>query len=559
MPLFALWIHILNRTAIHQEMADAEKERGKRQMAFNKDEVFDYIATADSWINLNDALGGINIRELTEPLINSINDEGSVSYILEVPQRYRASTTATVLDALADVNLLPTNAIKQMQDHLYTLRDNFVPLSAADDRIDKATEDRDAWGIDEAPSVWTTSKVVIALMTTHFAQRDNFSLKQRGELRDSVYWLAEQAYDDGGWGYQKFQASAACQSSVPMTALAMKAILLAQSDNVLFNEDARRNRRFNRISRALTNGKEYLLRNLTETDDGNAYWKYMDKPGIAVSMWALDALKLLTTDGRYLQFGEQYSVLEKKVLKYVYANLPEQQSLDTYKPSELFFVATVNDGLKYKPNLVIDKRFYTFVPYIVSSLLDRGEDPLNPKIITMVRWLLRNRTQHWAIQEYNVSAPCSISAAMAINVIVKWLKKVSQNSFSRSVTALISERADTSHCQYGFRCTRPRADERKKVARAFLLPMTVALAAMIFLRIVTPTTKEIQTAVWLLSVFVCAILMNTKRIKDIASEIYRRKKNVSWEIVLVVIGMLVTWLVGTILSLVGSLLNLIWG
>ena len=85
-------------------------------MGFDKKLVFDYIATADSWINLDDALGEINIRDLTTPLINSINDDGGVSYVLETSERYRASTTATVLEMLDDVNLLPANAVHHMHD-----------------------------------------------------------------------------------------------------------------------------------------------------------------------------------------------------------------------------------------------------------------------------------------------------------------------------------------------------------------------------------------------------------------------------------------------------------
>ena len=78
---------------------------------FNKDQVFDYISTADSWININDALGPIRIRNLVSSLIDSINDEGGVSYVLTIDERYRSSTLATVLDALVDVKLLPLEPV----------------------------------------------------------------------------------------------------------------------------------------------------------------------------------------------------------------------------------------------------------------------------------------------------------------------------------------------------------------------------------------------------------------------------------------------------------------
>lgn len=519
-------------------------------MAFNKEQVYDYIATADSWINLNDALGEINIRELTEPLINSINDAGAVSYILNVPERFRISTTATVLDALSDVSLLPRDAIHQMQDQIYFLRDNFVPITSDDDKINKSQEDHDAWGIDEAPSVWSTSKAIIALMSTHYVQRDDCVSKRRSELRNSVYWLAEQAYPNGGWGYQKYESSPACKPNVPMTALAMKALFLAQQDVVLFNENAKKNSRYHTVIKALNNGKKYLLDCKESTENGDVYWTYNNKAGVAISIWALDALRLLTTDKRYWQFKDEYLELETSVLNFVYGNLPDQSNLETYSQSELFFIAATNEGVKYKPTLKSEKRFYTFVPYIVSSLLDRDEDPFKPKIVTMIRWLLENREKHWAIQEYNVSAPCSISAAMAINVIVKWLKKVSQNSFFPSVTAMISNQQNETHCRYGMPCDKPNPTIQEKIVRTYFFLTSAILALMVILVFIFPSESKLHIAIWILSTICFALLMNFNKFKIFAIKIYNKRKNILWEILFVLIGSAVTWFVGVIFSLI---------
>ena len=48
-------------------------------------------------------------------------------------------------------------------------------------------------------------------------------------------WLANQAYADGGWGYQKYETIEACKSSVPMTAFAMKALGLALQQSYIQN------------------------------------------------------------------------------------------------------------------------------------------------------------------------------------------------------------------------------------------------------------------------------------------------------------------------------------
>ena len=425
---------------------------------FNKDQVFDYVSTADSWININDGLGPIRIRNLIAPLIESINDEGGVSYVLNVDERYRSSTLATVLDALVDVKLLPLDAVHHMQDHLYSLKDGFTPKNENDDKISKQTEDAPAWGIDETPSVWTTSMVVIALLNTGFVTRDTTSKDVVSTLRDTIYWLVEQAYPEGGWGYQKFPESPACLPSVPMTALAMKAIIIAQNDQRLFNDDAKRNRRFNKIVTALERGKDFLLTNKqVNQNDSSIYWSYRDVPGVSITTWVLETLKFLAESTISCYKVDDYESLKPEVMNYIYKNLPDENMIETYCQSEKFFFAEKSAALKYKPQLKSEKAFYTFKPFIVSKLLDLGENPHNPKICLMVKWLLENREQHWTIQEYNSSSPCSISAAMAINVIVKWLKHINEKSFSNIVFSFINSPStittgDSNNCIYNLPC-----------------------------------------------------------------------------------------------------------
>ena len=415
---------------------------------FNKDQVFDYITTADSWLNINDAFGSVRIRELMQPLIDSINDDGGVSYVLGEPKRYRTSTLATVLDALFDVKLLPLAAVHQMQKHLYDLKDSFSPLDAADDKINKLPEDVPAWGIDETPSVWTTSMAIITLVNTGFASNDATDRDIVRSLRDSVYWLTEQAYSDGGWGYQKYNDSDSCKSSVPMTALAMKAIILAQNDGQIFNFDAKSNHRFNKITATIQKGKEYLIQQKKEREDKYVYWEYDNKEGVSVTTWVLETLSLLAKSSLPCYRPEDFEPLKIKIINYIYSQLPDDNGLQSYCQSEKFFVAKKSDGLKYKPSLRDDKAFYTFKPFIISKLLDLGESPYNPKIVLIVKWLLENREQHWIIEEYNSSSPCSISAAMAINVIVKWLKCLSEKTFSGTVNSLISDGPSTDDRSY---------------------------------------------------------------------------------------------------------------
>lgn len=516
-------------------------------MAFDRNQVFDYIATADSWINLNDSLGEINIRTLIEPLIESINDEGGVSYVLGQKERYRSSTLATVLDALADVQLLPLSAIWQMQDHLYNLKDSFKPLSADDDVITRSAEDKDAWGIDEAPSVWTTSQAIIALMNTRYITRDGLNPGIQYSLRDTVYWLADQAYSNGGWGYQKYPASSACQACVPMTALAMKAILLAQANPILFNDDAKRSNRFQKIKRALNGGKVFLLEHLKTDAEGYAYWEYRGCPGTAITMWATDTLKLFAESTIPGYSTEDYAAIEKSTIGYIYKTLPTDDSLGDYCQSEKFFVATKQEGgLKYKVNLKNDKCFYAFKPYIISSLLDRGEDPLNPQIVLMVKWLLKNRDQHWAIDEYNSSSPCCISAAMAINVIVKWLKKVSEKSFSRSVRSLVSDGVN-EECEYGFPCNRqPNTSpvNSKRLSTKYLLFLAGSAIIISAVILYYGIPSRIKLGLNALCVLLCAFALNSPPVHRVFTILLEEKRSLFIGVVGSLLATFIMWVLG---------------
>lgn len=524
-------------------------------MAFNKQQVFDHITTVDSWLSINDTLGSIRIRELIAPLIESINDDGAVSYVIGTNERFRSSTLATVLDALNDVKLLPRSAIYQMQDHLYSLRNKFVPHNpAVDDVIVPDQSDTDAWGRDEAPSVWTTSKAIIALMTTDFVNRDNISNKRvRNSLRNSVYWLAKQAYSDGGWGYQKYQKSASCRSNVPMTALAMKALILAQRNESLFNQSTRSSSEFNNVTGALTSGAEYLLREKKE-DDGKVYWEYNGEPGAAITMWAIDALALLCAlrpNDNHLR--SKYDEIAPKATAYVLAMLPDQDALEGYKQSELFFKATNQEGaLKYKTPLKKDKCFYTFKPYIVSSLLDRGIDPTHPKIVAMVKWLLSNREKRWAISEYNSSSPCSISSAMAINVIVKWLMKMSVNSFSASVNSLIND-TNSTDCKYGLQCDRVKEDDFHSVLKHYLLPTFVAVAISVAGHMFFPDKLTYFFASWFATAILLAFIVNLPVGKKLLKAIYAKRKDILWDIIVTAI----TTVVLNLGSIVGAIFQLI--
>lgn len=406
------------------------KENASLNTKINKKRIITLAEQDDQWITQVDAMSPLTIKGLVEKLVDSIDPTGAVAYEVNKKRRYRTSTLATVLECMADIRLLPEEDLLIMQKKLLRSKDEFIPLEDADDVIKRAEEDMPAWGIDEAPSVWTTSKALTALFLTTY----NPTLDERKDIAVSVDWLAKQAYSDGGWGYQKYEKIEACRSSVPMTAFAMKALSLAlQQKYIVDIIDV------SLIKSKLVSGIAYLKKMKHEKKEEECYWEYENKPNLSVTMWALEAWKLAVQN--IIDKKEYYSNVYKKIqpiaLDYVVNHLPEKDS-DNW--SECFFHAPKEGGLKYKENLKKDKAFYSFTPYIISYVIREDKSYINnPKIIKVMKWVLAHRDDSWLIEEnYNSENACTITVAMAINVIVNWLKVRSNNLLEKDLDEILS-------------------------------------------------------------------------------------------------------------------------
>lgn len=382
----------------------------------NKKRILTLAEQDDQWINRADQIGALTIRGLVEKLVDSIAEDGSVAYEVNIKGRYRTSTLATVLECMNDIRLLPEEDLGIMQRKLLSLKDVFIPLEDADDVISKAKEDQPAWGIDEAPSVWTTSKALSALFTTKYRPE---SEEEEKSISESVTWLANQAYDDGGWGYQKYAEIASCSSNVPMTALAMKALGLALKQEYVLKRVNER-----QIGDKLIAGLEYLKKTKKEISNKKCVWQYEGEDNLSVTIWALEAWKIASdVVNKKPYYSRIYEKIKPITLKYVVEKLPEEADDNNW--TECFFRAKKEDGLKYKPApLKKDKAFYSFTPYIISYIIREDDAYIdNPKILSVIKWVLAHRDDVWLIPtNYNSNNACTISVAMAINVIVNWLK-----------------------------------------------------------------------------------------------------------------------------------------
>lgn len=385
----------------------------------------------DRWISRADEAGALTIRGLVEKLVDSIAEDGSVAYEVDTKRRYRTSTLATVVECMDDIGLLPEEDLLIMQRKLLSLKDYFNPIDESDDIITKDENDLPAWGIDEAPSVWTTSKALTALFTTKFIPSAE---EEKKSIAESVEWLAVQAYNNGGWGYQKYPNNLSCADNVPMTALAMKALSLA-----LLDDQIKSYINAGLIIDALEAGLEYLKRKKVEPKETkDCFWTYEDSPNLSASIWALEAWHLscrVVNKKKY--YSRVYSKIKPKILEYVIEHLPEKE--DDEKWTECFFRAKKEAGLKYKSApLNKEKAFYSFTPYLISYYIKEDiQYTSNPKVLSVIKWVLAHRGDSWLIEHnYNSKNACTISVAMAINVIVNWFKAMANNLIEQETEKL---------------------------------------------------------------------------------------------------------------------------
>ena len=307
----------------------------------------DWAEKHNRWINQveeadidGDAAEYVSITEMVNMLVDGIADDGSVAYYAGKEERYRTSTLATVLECMSEIKLLPQEDIEVMQQKLMRLRDSksevIVVNEKIDDIIEKDEEDAPAWGLDEAPSVWTTSKALTALFLTEYVPKN---VQEEKKIIDSVYWLVKQQYSSGGWGYQNF-SSEACAASIPMTALALRAISLSLGQSYIKDSSD-----VTKIYNAIKKGAKRLMQNTKRTNFDEVYWEYQkDKPNLSVSIWAIQALDkaevALRTSGSFNNYGLKISKwrndYEKKVIMYVIHNLPYKDNSDAI--TEVFLV-----------------------------------------------------------------------------------------------------------------------------------------------------------------------------------------------------------------------------
>ena len=363
-----------------------------------KQEIYAYIEGADQFLEFR-SFSGKSLIEWCKPLVESLTPDGAVPYLLESSrERYRASPLASVLISMNAAKLLPDSAVDIMQKKLLFLRDDALADDIHKGTVQKKPEDEAGWSLAEGVSVWSTSLAVIALL-----ENNRIGIKKSDEYKSSVLWLADQKEaGKQGWGYQCWSN---CEQNVVMTALALRALVLAYKEKTHFgfSEDEEK-----KIINSITGGIEFLKHELV-VKRKYACWHFKGKPHCAATVWALLALKeYVSTD-----IGKETEIFYrrhlKKVIYFVLDKIPKKSK--KWDSEQIVCEA----GAKYSKQ----KNYYSFSATLLLELFSLGVSPYHPKVINQIRWLLHH-VGEWKIDEYDKADKCSFTYAMLLSVIARW-------------------------------------------------------------------------------------------------------------------------------------------
>lgn len=392
-----------------------------------QDDMRKHMRTFDEWISIGSGELKFSFAERAEKLISGMQPDGSVKYYIYEEGRFRTTPTSSTLEALYLARLLPDSVRFKMQDWVYNSRQDTCddPGEGNDIKGHPAKEeDMPGWSWNEGVSVWATSKALETLiMTGYYEREDVFKIKDIMQTTyDALSWLADQQYENGGWGFQHMKDYKACEPSVTMTALALKVITKFYIESTKSKNPIKLSRELvKKLSSAKKLGIEYLMNTMHEDPEKrHIYWVYDNKPSLTGTVWVLDFLNIAQS-----QEGGELFKKRREIVAFCINKLPANaREYEEYR-EEVYFVGGLT---KYK-KIPEYHKFYSYLPYHIPVILQSGvklrkED--HQRIEVCIRALTKGSEQFWYGMESSdggFQKPTCFARAMALSVVAFWMRK----------------------------------------------------------------------------------------------------------------------------------------
>ena len=453
----------------------------------------DHLKTIEQCWELRDhSANRIKLSSIAKNLIDSIADNGSIPSNIN-GENYRATTVASVLEALSDAGLLPDNAKYILQDCLIWHQDNYKGSDEKFRLTDFTNEDITAWARDEGASVWATSQALTALIKSGYLLRPNREIEEGIEkIKKAVIWLVAQQIQLG-WGFQKYD-DICCDESVPMTALSVISLSWAYKDKTVIKFSTEEE---TSIKNAIDKGNRFILDHLNRNGfctsiEGNF--------SMTATVWALEALRISTTD------ESRYNTLFNRSLKNIVDKILINLNTFTEKDNWQFELFFAGGETKY----VGKESLNSFTPYLLSVLMQNNYiEVLDKRVISIVTWLINNHEIGWIRNK-------TYDAAMALNVIAKWLKFIMGEIYDPVVCSILQNNTADERCcnECGiapYRSDMPsdaHADKNEKLKWSVTVLVSCTLGVCIaLLSLCLYYNENLYSAVIIAVMFPCLLLL----------------------------------------------------
>lgn len=446
-------------------------------MSLIHDQIMASLRQTDNLICLPQVFG-YSMYQLGRDLVDSIEDDGWIPYILGRHDRYRSTPLASCILYLWDAGLLSPNVTETLRQRLFDIRDRMPSRETRGPRI-KSLADVPAWCVSEGASVWSTSMALLALIES----RTKRNRTQDPILVEAAGWLVDQQNTStGGW---PFQSTTNSTPTTPMTALALRAVCAAwtlpgTSENIR-----------NELRASLHAGTAFLISRLVRRGR-EAFWEFDGQPSLTATVWALEAF-------RHDPRGITHDLPRQEIMSFAVSQLPAE---DAEWKSECF---VKEPQTKYAHQ----KTFYTFMPSLLPPLLEFGLSPIHPRVVRVVRRLGMAGQDEWRIKEYDMQA-CTFTHAMALHALVKWCVRVQTELVNGFFATNRSTLSSTTSCPVQEvnpkRCpARSRLRTARVFTAAFILSTCIALAFTpsvneFLISSMLPIAGAVLTNIWVVTI-----------------------------------------------------------
>jgi hypothetical protein len=350
-------------------------------------------------------LCGTTLESILRPLNYCLEEYKAFPFSFsEPPSRFRTTVQATCLLSLFRAGLLGEAETRMLQETIVSMRDfwhrNETDFAGGLQPPEKYSEDKDAWCITETPSVWSTSYVIWALLSSGYQNAHH--------ILPSIEWLiSQQNEENDGFAYQRYKD---CMTTAYMTCLAIKAMRAVLGSRTILEG---KQELVSTIESTIGRGLNFISECSREINNTIVFARHPNRP--------VDEFDWVSTIWSYRTLNQNThpsAPNPHQLFSLLRENLSDENKKRVFWKNNAF---VVEGHTKYGEQ----KTYFYFMPSLLIPLINLGLNPLDPLAAYFIKELKATfRKIGWPIFEYRRTELCTFSTALGLQTIHDWAVKV---------------------------------------------------------------------------------------------------------------------------------------